>query len=123
MFSHQLYNIVHVVGIILLMSALGGIAIHAANGGTRASNRVLGLVAGLHGIGAFLIILGGFGMLARLGITGGLPGWIHAKLAIWLLLGAAMFLPYRRPATALPLMMLLPVAGGVATWLAIYKPF
>lgn len=78
-----------------------------------------------HGLGVFLILLGGFGMLARLGIVRGMswPGWIWAKVIIWGILAAAAFLPYRYPRTALPLLLLLPVLGGMAAYMAIYKPF
>jgi hypothetical protein len=124
MFSHQLYNVVHIVGIILLMAALGGIALHASNGGTRQANASRKLVAVMHGLGVFLILLGGFGMLARLGIVqgGGFPMWVWLKVAVWGILAGAIVLPYRRPALARPLLIALPILGGLAAWFAIYKP-
>ena len=64
MFSHAFYNVVHIIGIVLVMSALGAVAIHALNGGTRQTNAARGLVAALHGTGVLLILIGGFGMLA-----------------------------------------------------------
>ena len=124
MFSHQFYNVVHIVGIVLLMTALGGLALHATNGGTRQSNAAHRLIASLHGTGVLLVLIGGFGMLARLGFRHGVsfPGWLWVKLAVWLLLGAALVLPYRRPALAKPLLLALPVLGGLAAYMAIYKP-
>ena len=125
MLSHQFYNVVHILGIVLLVMALGGMALHAANGGTRRENAARGLIAALHGIGAFLILLGGFGMLARLGAMhgSGFPGWIWVKLVIWVLLGAAALLPYRRPALARPLLFVVPGLAAVAAYMAVYKPF
>ena len=125
MLSHQFYNVVHILGIVLLVMALGGMALHAANGGTRRENAARGLIAALHGIGAFLILLGGFGMLARLGVMhgSGFPGWIWVKLVIWVLLGAAALLPYRRPALARPLLFVVPGLAAVAAYMAVYKPF
>jgi hypothetical protein len=125
MLSHQFYNVVHILGIVLLVMALGGMALHAANGGTRRDNVARGLVAALHGIGAFLVLLGGFGMLARLGVMhgSGFPGWIWVKLVVWVLLGAAAVLPYRRPALARPLLFAVPALAAVAAYMAIYKPF
>ena len=125
MLSHQFYNVVHILGIVLLVMALGGMALHATNGGTRRENAARGLVAALHGIGAFLILLGGFGMLARLGAMhgSGFPGWIWVKLVIWVLLGAAALLPYRRPALARPLLFVVPGLAAVAAYMAVYKPF
>src|SRR5688572_5244887 len=61
MLSHAFYNVVHIVGIILLVSALAGAALRAtsvAAGEDRAMRRLLAI---LHGSGAFLVLLGGFG--------------------------------------------------------------
>jgi hypothetical protein len=125
MFSYQLYNLVHIVGLILLMSALGGMALTAPlslGSGGRWTRR---LAFTFHGTGIFLILLGGFGMLARLGIVhgAGFPGWIWVKLGVWATLAVAAFLPFRYPSTARPLLLLLPLLGGLATYMAIYKPF
>jgi hypothetical protein len=124
MFSLQLYKVVHIIGLVLLMAALGGMALHAINGGTRQTNLSRKLVASMHGLGAFFLLLGGFGMLARLGIVQGTswPLWLWAKLTIWVLLAVAIVVPYRRPALAKPLLIALPILGGIAAYLAIYKP-
>ena len=95
MFSHQLYNVVHIVGIVLVMAALGALALHAAAGGTRQSNRARALVAALHGAGVLLILVGGFGMLARLGFMHGanFPVWLWVKLAVWVAAAVLLFIP------------------------------
>lgn len=124
MFSHQFYNLVHIVGILLLMVGLGGIAtMTAGTPGVRAAGSRRSVMA-LHVAGLFLILLGGFGMLARLGIVHGTswPGWIWAKVIIWLTLGAVAALPYRFPRAARPLLLVVPVLGGLAAYMAIYKP-
>jgi hypothetical protein len=123
MFSHQLYNLVHILGIVLAVSALAGAAVLAGTAGTRDVAGTRRMLAILHGVGAFLILLGGFGMLARLGIVqGGFPGWIWVKLAIWVLVAAALFLPYRRPAAARSLLLAVPILVAVAAYMALYKP-
>ena len=124
MFSHQFYNLVHIVGLILLMSGLGGMALRAAGGATQNSPALRRLAMALHGLGAFLILLGGFGMLARMGIAhgAGWPEWLWVKVAVWGVLAAAVLLPSRWPATAVPLLLLLPLLGGLAAYMAIYKP-
>lgn len=124
MLSHSFYNLVHIVGIILAMLALGGASILAlatpAGATPRPTRRLLAM---LHGIGVFLVLLGGFGMLARLGIThSGFPGWIWVKLAVWAIVAGALFLPRRNSAIAKPLLLALPILGGLATYMAIYKP-
>src|SRR5688572_5772926 len=112
MFSHAFYKIVHIIGIVTLMSALGGAAFLMMAGATTPRR----LLAMLHGAGAFLILLGGFGMLARLGIIqgGSFPAWLWVKIGIWLILGAALFVARRRPAVARPLLFSLPVLAGLA---------
>ena len=71
----------------------------------------------------FAMLLGGFGMLAKLGMTGGLPGWAIAKVVLWLFVGGLLAVPLRMPQFAKPLWFLLPVVGGLGAWLAITKPF
>lgn len=120
--SYSVYKIVHILGILTLFSALGAIALHRMQGGDSkfALKRWSYL---LHGIGLFLALLGGFGLLTRLGIHGQWPLWVWGKLAIWLALGAASVLILKRPSslarwTWLGTLLL----GAVATYLANYKP-
>ena len=124
MFSRDFYEILHVLGIALMFSAMGAVAIDAAGGGSRKSAKNRGLVLAMHGIGALLILVGGFGMLARMGFMHGaaFPGWIIAKIVIWILLGTAIVLPYRVPSLAKPMFVLLPFLAGAAVYFALYKP-
>jgi hypothetical protein len=123
MISLGVYRLLHIFGILLVFLALGGLALHAANGGTKSTNRARALVAATHGLGLFIILLGGFGMLARLGIGhAGFPGWVWGKLAIWVVLGGLFMLPYRFPALARPVWILVPVLGILAAYMALYKP-
>jgi hypothetical protein len=121
MFSHEFYKIVHIIGIVTLMVALGGAAFLMMAGATTSRR----LLAVLHGAGAFLILLGGFGMLARLGIIqgGSFPAWLWLKIGVWLILGAALIVAWRRPGLARPVLFSLPLLAGVATYMAVYKPF
>lgn len=124
MFPRDAYEIVHLIGIAMLFIAIGGVAVHAANGGTKANTRTRGLVAAIFGTGSFLILLGGFGMMARLGLVRGMPpGWLIVKMLIWLVLSAIVLVPYRKPELAKPFMVILPFVVGLAVYLAVYKPF
>jgi hypothetical protein len=123
MFPREFYLIMHIMGIALLFTAMGGVAIHVANGGTKGASRTRTLVAIVHGLGALMILTGGFGMMARLGMMGhGLPGWIMVKLFIWVLLSGVILLPYRSAALARPFFIGLPLLAGVAAYMALYKP-
>ena len=120
--SLLVYKTMHLFGIALILVALGGVATHAAGGGSKASNplgRALGIA---HGIGLLLALVAGFGMMARLGLSFA-SGWLWVKIAIWLFFGAATVVAYRKPSLA----RLLPVIGavvvGLGAYLALYKPF
>lgn len=123
MISYGIYKLVHILGVLVLFLALGGLSILAANHAGDDARRQRRLVIATHGVALFIILLGGFGMLARLGINTGFPGWIWAKLAIWVILGALVALPLRFPALARPLWLLVPVLGTAAAYMALYKPF
>ncbi len=124
MFSRDFYEILHILGIALMFVAIGGVAIHAANGGTKADSATRKLVSIGHGIGALLVLVGGFGMLARIGMQqgAGFPPWLWIKIAIWAMLSVVVLIPYRKPALARPFFVLLPLLAGVAVYMAVYKP-
>lgn len=122
MISLNVYKLLHLLGVMMVFIALGGVAIHAATGASRQSNpnrRALGV---LHGVGLLLLLVAGFGMLPRLGasMTG---GWLWTKVVIWLLLGGATVLPYKGRSLASAMLGLVPLLGLLAAYLAIYKPF
>lgn len=121
MIDYTVYKLVHLFGIFALYSALGGLFLHALNGGTRETNGSRKFVAILHGVAMFLVLLGGFGMLARIGEH---PHqiWVLMKLGIWLLMGAALMIPYRAPQLARPVWLVLPLLGILAAWIAFNKP-
>ncbi len=120
---YTIYRLLHLGGMFAMFMALGGIALHVANGGTKQSNAGRKLTAALHGTALFIILLGGFGMLARLGIAqGGLPAWIYAKLAIWAVLAGMGTVMYRTPMVAKWMLVALPLLGMGAALLAVNKP-
>jgi hypothetical protein len=124
MITFLTYRFIHFIGIVVLFLGLGGTIVHVINGGTRETNRWRRALAAVHGLALFVILLGGFGMMARMGIAhGAFPGWILGKLTIWLLLALAIALPHRVAGSAKPLALAVPTLGALAAWLAIYKPF
>lgn len=124
MIPYETYKVLHILGVLLAFAALGGLALTVANGATKSTSSVRRLIAITHGVATFIILLGGFGALARLGVMhGNLPGWVLVKLACWVVLAVLVAIPYRKPALARAIFWLLPVLGGVAVVMAIYKPF
>jgi hypothetical protein len=124
---YTVYKVVHYTGIFLLLSALAttlarAAAIRLAGSGLAVDPWRRRLITA-HGVGLFLVLLGGFGMLARLDITEGLglPGWIWAKLGIWTILGGAI--AARRSERLAPVALAAaPVLAALAGWVALYKP-
>ncbi len=124
MIPYETYKVLHILGVLLAFSTLGGLTLTVANGATKATSSVRRLIGITHGVATFVILLGGFGALARLGVMhGNLPGWVLVKLACWAVLAVLVAIPYRRPELARPIFWFLPVLGGIAVVMAIYKPF
>lgn len=117
------YRVIHLVGLLLLFLALGGMTFLALLGKLKESSgaRTLGFI--LHGIAMVLLLLGGFGLMARTGISHGAPwpAWIWVKLVVWVLFGASMGLFRRAPDKVRVLWPVLPVLGAVAVFTAIVK--
>ncbi|HUP25235.1 MAG TPA: hypothetical protein VNB06_20145 [Thermoanaerobaculia bacterium] len=119
--SYEFYKVLHILGVLMLFSGLVGSIVHAANRGDKAQNVLRGALGALHGGGLLLLLIAGFGIIAKLGI--GFPGWVWVKLVLWLVFGALIAVPYRKPSWNVALLWLLPVLGTLAAYLAIYKPF
>ena len=121
---YAVYKLIHFLGIFTLIGALVAAAMHVLRGGTRADDPYRRRLVAAHGIAAFLVLVGGFGMLARLGVMhGALPDWVKVKLALWLAVGAAIALPYRGKGFARLLLVALPLLVLAAAATALYKPF
>ncbi|CAN5896372.1 hypothetical protein BH23GEM9_BH23GEM9_34370 [soil metagenome] len=120
---YAVYKLIHLLGIFVLLTTLALPCMHLLHGGTRANFPRRRLLAVAHGVASFLILLGGFGMLARLGIVHlGLPGWILLKLGIWLVLSAALVLVLRARSGARAMIVGAPLLALLAAAIAIYKP-
>tara|TARA_R100000027_G_scaffold27499_1_gene19908 strand:- start:6548 stop:6871 length:324 start_codon:yes stop_codon:yes gene_type:complete len=78
--------------------------------------RIMGAV--VSGTGLFLIILGGFGMKARLHYDW--PMWLNIKIVIWLLLGAALSMVNKKPEWNKVLWIAIIVLAGFAAWLGVF---
>lgn len=119
--SYEFYKIVHIFAALFMMLGLGGYVLHGLNGGTKETNEHRKMLGMTHGISLLVMFVAGFGLIAKLGV--GFPGWVIAKLVVWMLFGASIKLIGARPDLAKPLFFALPVLGGIAAWLAVAKPF
>jgi hypothetical protein len=123
--SYVTYKLIHLFGLFTIFVALAGMAAHAAAGHEKTENKSYRTLLTLHGVGALVALTGGFGLMARVGVTHGeiFPGWIWIKLLLWLFLGGLIALPYRNRALARALLFLLPLLGLLGAALGNYKPF
>lgn len=123
--SYVVYKLIHLLGIFALMVGLAGMAAHAATGRSKTDNPSYRSLQVLHGLGALIALTGGFGLLARIGAAQGMqfPGWVWAKILLWILLGALIALPYRKRTMARAILFALPLLGLLGGWLANFKPF
>lgn len=120
MLSHASYKVVHLLGIFLLVCGLGGLWAMASAATEESRRAARKLVLATHGVAMFLILLAGFGMLARLGITGSWPLWVWIKVAIWVVLGALPVLLKRSEKPVGALLYLAPILGAIAAWAALF---
>jgi hypothetical protein len=123
MISYEIYKVIHLVGVLMVFLSLGGLITHVANGGTK-NHSWRKPIAITHGIGLLVSLVGGFGLLARLGIVqGGLPAWVWIKLGIWAVFAALIGVLIRKPSVAKPVWPLMIVLGAIAAYIAGSKPF
>lgn len=118
----ELLGFLHVLGAVATLTAIAGVCVHAANGGERRDNAARVALTVSHGLGLLILLAAGFAMVARLG-GGGPHGWLGVKLVLWLFLGVAIMLPYRRRAIAIPLLLILPLLAAIAAYLGTQQPF
>ncbi len=117
MFGYPVYFVVHLLGVLMTFAALGGIAIQGSY--TEQSPSARKFTSILHGVALFLVLLGGFGLAARINVMhGAFPPWLWFKLAIWVVLGGAVALLRRMPSLARPALLLLVVLGVMSAYTA-----
>lgn len=117
--SYLTYKVLHLVAILFLFTSLGSLAVIGRSG----DSRVRRLALAVHGISVLVVLVAGFGLLARLGFFGDIPAWAWLKMGIWAIVAVAAWPLLRRPEWGRALWLVLPALGGVAAWLAVTKPF
>ena len=105
-----LYKFIHYLGIFFLLAGIGGLAF--------ADKDKLKLPSISHGMGMFLILLGGFGMQAKLKIDL-FSSWFVVKVVIWLALGATLVIAKRQLLPPVATWLLVIALSGVAAWLGL----
>jgi len=119
--SYSAYKVLHLFGVLLLFVSLGGLTslrmVPAAHVPPTAG-RWLRM---LHGLSLLVILVAGFGLTARLSLFATWPAWFWLKLTLWLVLGGVVVVIRRAQGLARALLVLLPLIGALAAWVAIYR--
>lgn len=120
-----IYKILHITGIAMVIMPLGGLMMHNVTNPNPLPDQQRRLVGITHGVGLLLLLVAGFGMLAKMGKTSPETwgGWVYAKLVLWLLLGASLALLRRVRNLAALAWFALPALVLIAAYLALFKPF
>lgn len=119
--SYEFYKFLHLVGIFLLMTGLMGVYFTVWSGSSFQGS-VKKFSFAMHGLGLLIVLVSGFGLLARLGLTSGLPTWVFVKLGVWAFFAIAISLLKRKGQIGWPLYALLLLGYGLAAYMAVYKP-
>lgn len=121
MFSYSFYKVLHIIGILGLFISLGALIMHSCHGGDKKfKGRKMVMIT--HGVSLLVVFVAGFGLMARLNMMGSWPLWIYLKIGIWLLLGGLVAVIGRKAQWAMPLWYFVLIIGGLAAWVANYKP-
>lgn len=117
------YRWIHAVSGLVLFLAMGGMVVrglvHEHEGPLgKPLRRRLGIT---HGVALALLLISGFGLLAKLGM--GFPVWVLVKLGLWVVFLGLLLAAFRRPQFGKALWWVAVVLGATAVYLAVYKPF
>ncbi len=117
----EFYRIVHFSGLFLTVFALGAYCMHGLSGGTKKTNNHRALLSMTHGLGLLLALIGGFGLHAKLHISG-FPLWLILKMAVWAVFGFMIVPISRMPHIARQIWSILIACTLFALYLAVYRP-
>ena len=111
--DYNFYKIAHLIGISVLALGVGGMM---AGGEKRKT------FAMLQGIGLLVMLITGFGLLAKLKLDPYVPHFAIVKIAIWVLIAMLPVL-FRKLKTPLPAAILISIIlVGIMAYLGVVKP-
>jgi uncharacterized membrane protein SirB2 len=96
MFSYNFYSFLHILSVLLVGMSLAITAAHVVNGGSKQNLKNRKLLSITHGVALLVLLVAGFGLMARAGYKFSSSHWIHVKLLCWLLLGVYPLFLYKK---------------------------
>lgn len=119
--SYEFYKIAHLLGIFLLTSGLMGV-FFTVWAGTPLQGKLKSASFALHGTGLLIMLVSGFGLLARMGMVGAMPTWVYFKLGLWAFFAVAVSVLKRKGHLGMPLYLLLLAGYFCAAYIGVMKP-
>ena len=118
--TYLTYKLLHLIAVFVVLMGLGAQIALSGSGEGGSMRRLAGLC---HGLGLLVVLFAGFGLIAKLMVPWPWPGWVLAKLVIWLAIGSLLALVRRQSAVAHFWWWGALVLAATAGYLALYKPF
>ena len=112
--SYEFYKVLHLIGLVTLFASLGALTVIPADRRKP--------FMGLHGTATVIMLVAGFGLIAKLGLVQNMGAWLYGKMVIWLVLGAMPVGLRKKPEMAFSILLMSLVLGAISAMLAIYKP-
>lgn len=112
------YRVLHLVGIAMTVLGIGAMIVVARGGAPKGMRRVAAIT---HGVGLMLVLVAGFGLLAKMDLE--FSGTHGAKLGVWFLLGVIVSPILRKPSFGLLAWFLTIGLVGLGGYLVWAKPF
>ena len=114
--SLQVYQLVHLISVMLLVGTT--FAAFANPDPDKRKSTLMG-----SGILSFLVLLGGFGLKAKVPYDIGWPGWLIVKLGCWLVLSGLAGIAFRKPGSAGGLRVIAILVIAAAVSMVYLRPF
>ncbi|MFP4156370.1 MAG: hypothetical protein ACLFU4_02015 [Opitutales bacterium] len=115
-----IYQILHILGIIMVFVGYGALLARALTGSEDARVKKLGSITS--GVGLVLILVAGFALISKMNYSFTTP-WLVVKMVIWLVLGGLIAVINRKPILAAKLWWALIALGLVAVVMVYARPF
>jgi len=109
--DYSTYKIIHLTGIAVLSLGVGGMMAGGAN------RKIFSI---LQGIGLLVMLVSGFGLLAKLHL--GFPHFAIAKTILWLVIGAMPIILRRLRVPVLAGIVISVTLVAIMAWLGVMKP-
>jgi hypothetical protein len=115
-----IYHVLHILGILMLFMGYGALIANSLSGANAKNVRIL--AASTSGIGLLLMLVAGFGLIARL-YGNEFEIWMWAKFGVWLLFGVLIVAIKRQPKLGYFYWLLSLLLGLLSAWMVYFKPF